>query len=48
MFEQRFDIGPTNYFYFSGNLSGIQVNTKDFATYPFVKVYFIIRELINF
>lgn len=23
MYEQRFDVGPSNYFYFSGYLSGI-------------------------
>ena len=28
LFEQRYEIGPCNYFYFSGYLSGIQVNTK--------------------
>ena len=28
LFEQRYESGPCNYFYFSGYLSGIQVNTK--------------------
>jgi hypothetical protein len=28
MFEVKYEPGPTNYFYFSGYLSGLQVNTK--------------------
>jgi hypothetical protein len=38
LFEQRFDIGPQNYFYFSGFLSGIQVNAKAIPNSEFIKV----------
>ena len=32
------DIGPQNYFFFSGYLSGILLNSKPLQTWPFVKV----------
>lgn len=38
MFEQRFEPGPASFFYFSGHLSGIQVNTKTLPQGEFQKV----------
>lgn len=38
MLEQRYDQGPASFFYFSGHLSGIQVNTKTLPHGEFQKV----------
>jgi hypothetical protein len=45
MFEPRFEFGPTSFFYFSGFLSGIQVNTKNMGPWPFSKVLYFINNI---
>ena len=32
------EVGPQNYFYFSGYLSGILLNSKPLQSWPFIKV----------
>ena len=36
--EQKAETGPSNYFFFSGYLSGILLNSKPLQHWPFVKV----------
>jgi hypothetical protein len=39
MFEFKYEPGPSNYFYFSGYLSGLQVNTRNIQPFDMQKGY---------
>ena len=39
MFEFKYEPGPSNYFYFSGYLSGLQVNTRNIQSFDMQKGY---------
>lgn len=38
MVTRKLEVGPQNYFFFSGYLSGILLNSKPLQNWPFMKV----------